>query len=119
MNKRVKKKIRNRVESWIIYKNPNGSYNSLGVNKFGEVPSHARPLHPEYETLGEVLNSFPKGFYFPLVELTKEEENMLFFDHYPTECGGWHTGDRDTWGVWGQRYLLKKVSDGCCEYVSR
>lgn len=74
MNKRVKKKIRNRVESWIIYKNPNGSYNSLGVNKFGEVPSHARPLHPEYETLGEVLNSFPKGFYFPLVELTKKKK---------------------------------------------
>lgn len=74
MNKRIKKKIRNRVESWIIYKNPNGSYNSLGVNKFGEVPSHARPLHPEYETLEEVLNSFPKGFNFPLVELKKKKK---------------------------------------------
>lgn len=44
---------------------------------------------------------------------------MLFFDSYPTHDGGWQTGDRDKWGVWGQRYLLKKVSDGCCKYVSK
>ncbi|MEH7722419.1 hypothetical protein [Bacillus velezensis] len=119
MKKRIKKKIQNRVDSWIIYKNPNGTYNSLGLNRFGEVPSHARPLHPDSETLEEALNHFSKGFKFPLVELNKEEENMLFFDRYPTHDGGWQTGDRDKWGVWGQRYLLKKVSDGCCKYVSK
>lgn len=106
----------NEVFTWIVYRNTNGTYNSLGVNEHGQVPQHARPLHPDFQTLQEALTHFNKGYFVPLVMLTEEEENMLFFDHYPTEYGGYQTGNRDVWGVWGQKYLLKKVHDGECTW---
>lgn len=117
MNKRIKKKKHKQIKHWIIFRYANGLYNSLGVNARGITPRHAGPLKEDSKTLKEVIALFSRDSMLPVVELTKEEEDMLFYDNHITEDGHVESGNREEYGFWGEGYLLKRVKNGNCKWV--